>query len=126
MRAGVLSFVVLWAAVATAPGSYIASAQAEDGRFEYRYVRRDNCGTPFEMVTSDPATGAQKWRYSGGQRFYGGPAISGSTLVIGDASAPREALAVVLEAHDRARELPDLARTGAHGSGGTPTAVGID
>lgn len=30
------------------------------------------------------------------------------TLVIGDASAPREALAVVLEAHSRARELPDL------------------
>jgi len=29
-----------------------------EGRFEYRYVRRDNCGQPFEMVTQDPATGA--------------------------------------------------------------------
>jgi Carboxypeptidase regulatory-like domain len=29
-----------------------------DGRFEYRYVRRDNCGQPFEMVTQDPGTGA--------------------------------------------------------------------
>jgi hypothetical protein len=29
-----------------------------DGRFEYRYVRRDNCGLPFEMVTQDPGTGA--------------------------------------------------------------------
>jgi hypothetical protein len=29
-----------------------------DGRFEYRYVRRDNCGQPFEMVTRDPGTGA--------------------------------------------------------------------
>ena len=29
-----------------------------DGHFEYRYVRRDNCGQPFEMVTQDPGTGA--------------------------------------------------------------------
>jgi hypothetical protein len=29
-----------------------------DGRFEYRCVRRDNCGQPFEMVTQDPVTGA--------------------------------------------------------------------
>jgi hypothetical protein len=29
-----------------------------DGRFEYRYVRRDNCGQPFELVTQDPGTGA--------------------------------------------------------------------
>ena len=32
----------------------------------------------------DPATGAERWTYRGGRRFYGGPAVSGDTIVIGD------------------------------------------
>jgi protocatechuate 3,4-dioxygenase beta subunit len=37
----------------------IAATQAgNDGRFEFRYVRQDQCGVPFRILTRDPATGA--------------------------------------------------------------------
>ncbi len=29
-----------------------------DGRYEFRFVRQDTCGLPWQMVTSDPSTGA--------------------------------------------------------------------
>ncbi|HTC93759.1 MAG TPA: carboxypeptidase regulatory-like domain-containing protein [Terriglobales bacterium] len=29
-----------------------------DGRFQFRYVRQDNCGGPFTLATTDPNTGA--------------------------------------------------------------------
>jgi hypothetical protein len=29
-----------------------------DGRYQFRYVRQDNCGAPFSIATTDPATGA--------------------------------------------------------------------
>jgi outer membrane protein assembly factor BamB len=32
----------------------------------------------------DAETGAARWTYTGGQRFYGGPGVSGTTAVIGD------------------------------------------
>jgi hypothetical protein len=31
-----------------------------EGHYEFRYVRQDNCGTPFKIVTVDPATGARR------------------------------------------------------------------
>lgn len=31
---------------------------AADGRYQFRYVRQDNCGAPFSISTTDPATGA--------------------------------------------------------------------
>jgi 2,4-dienoyl-CoA reductase-like NADH-dependent reductase (Old Yellow Enzyme family) len=49
-----------------------------------------------------------------------------NTLVIGDASAPREALAVVLEAYDRARELPDISLPDAPRARGARKAVATD
>lgn len=33
-------------------------ALGADGRYEFRYVRRDGCGYPFGITTQDPATGA--------------------------------------------------------------------
>lgn len=29
-----------------------------DGRYQFRFVRQDNCGAPFSIATTDPATGA--------------------------------------------------------------------
>ena len=31
-----------------------------DGHYEFRYVRQDSCGTPFKIVTVDPATGGRR------------------------------------------------------------------
>ena len=31
-----------------------------DGRYELRYVRQDNCGQPFWIMTTDPATGGRR------------------------------------------------------------------
>jgi 2,4-dienoyl-CoA reductase-like NADH-dependent reductase (Old Yellow Enzyme family) len=53
-------------------------------------------------------------------------ADNADTIVIGDASAPREALAVVLEAHDRARELPDISLPGASPDRGARKATVTD
>ncbi|MEA2465193.1 MAG: large repetitive protein, partial [Acidobacteriota bacterium] len=37
----------------------IAATQVgNDGRFEFRYVRQDQCGVPFRILTRDPSTGA--------------------------------------------------------------------
>ena len=35
-----------------------ATPVANDGRFEFRYVRQDRCGIPFRILTRDPSTGA--------------------------------------------------------------------
>ncbi|HET8775704.1 MAG TPA: carboxypeptidase regulatory-like domain-containing protein [Thermoanaerobaculia bacterium] len=35
-----------------------ATPVANDGRFEFRYVRQDQCGVPFRILTRDPSTGA--------------------------------------------------------------------
>ncbi|HEX6096863.1 MAG TPA: carboxypeptidase regulatory-like domain-containing protein [Thermoanaerobaculia bacterium] len=35
-----------------------ATSVANDGRFEFRYVRQDQCGVPFRILTRDPSTGA--------------------------------------------------------------------
>lgn len=35
-----------------------ATSVANDGRFELRYVRQDQCGVPFRILTRDPSTGA--------------------------------------------------------------------
>jgi hypothetical protein len=31
-----------------------------EGHYEFRYVRQDNCGQPFKIVTVDPATGGRR------------------------------------------------------------------
>ena len=39
---------------------FAAQALDSEGHYEFRYVRQDNCGTPFKIVTQDPATGARR------------------------------------------------------------------
>lgn len=39
---------------------FAAQALDSEGHYEFRYVRQDNCGQPFKMVTVDPATGGRR------------------------------------------------------------------
>ncbi len=39
-------------------GALSAAPLSGDGRYELRYVRRDNCGLPFKLLALDPVTGA--------------------------------------------------------------------
>jgi hypothetical protein len=39
---------------------FAAQALDSEGHYEFRYVRRDNCGLPFKIVTVDPATGGRR------------------------------------------------------------------
>ena len=96
-----------------------------------RAGRRPDRGRRTTRATCTPSTrppGAERWRYTGGQRFYGGPAVSGDTLVIGDvggavialdashrapALAPRHRRLRLLDAGDRQAARSSWARTAA-------------
>jgi hypothetical protein len=39
---------------------FAAVALDSEGHYEFRYVRQDNCGQPFKIVTQDPATGGRR------------------------------------------------------------------
>ena len=66
-----------------------------------RRPRSWSATTRATSTRSTPRPGAQRWRYTGGQRFYGGPAVSGGTLVIGDVGGA----VIALDAAHRARAL---------------------
>lgn len=72
---------------ASAPTGIAAIPVSGDGRFEFRYVRQDSCGSPFEMVTSDPVTGAQRkataFVRAGGERLVLDIALLGRGSVAG-------------------------------------------
>ena len=40
------------------PVGLAATTLGSDGRYQFRYVRQDNCGAPFTISTKDPNTGA--------------------------------------------------------------------
>jgi hypothetical protein len=58
------SQVIYWYADACSetPITFPVAAVSLDGagEFEFRYVRQDPCGAPFELYTTDPATGARR------------------------------------------------------------------
>ena len=78
-----------------------------DGRYELRYVRQDNCGQPFWIMTTDPATGGRRevsaWVRANGEAIeldlalLGRGAVSGTVRdVLGD-PVPGASVVVVSE-----------------------------
>jgi hypothetical protein len=56
-----LTNLQLWPCDGSTPQAAIAAVRPDaDGRYEFRYVRRDPCGFPFEMTVYDPVTGARR------------------------------------------------------------------
>jgi len=47
-----------WTCNNPSQGALAAIPLAGDGRYEIRYVRQDNCGAPFQLLTVDPVSGS--------------------------------------------------------------------
>ena len=53
-------FPSLFCADVVPPAGFAAPLTDQNGAFELRYVRQDQCGNPFQLFTIDPSTGARR------------------------------------------------------------------